>query len=540
MVTIRREDGFLVMMRPTVWTGPAEAEPTEVDGPAAPYADPYLGRTLVERYRVDALIGRGGMGCVYRGTHMRLGRAVAIKVLAPSLAAQPSMVARLRREAQAAARLAHPNVAATIDLDEDDGQLFVVMELLDGLSLDELIAGDPIHPWRALELARQIASALGAAHAEGIVHRDIKPSNAIASTRDGAELVKVIDFGIAHLRGDQLPTNGKIMGTPAYLAPEQLTNSVVDARTDVYALGCTLYELLTGTPPFGHGAAVPLVTKHLHSTPVPPSALRPGISPAIDLLVLAMLAKQPADRPRDGFEVVQRIDRARQRLARGSQPTLRLAGLVLAIDTKALRPRLPALVEPHDGAVARVVGEHELVHFATAEQAVRAATAIQREEPSARIAISHGELELGTGDGLFGPAANLALRMLQLAPPGVVLLTAEAVWRAASGLGLFVRRHGELRTPLAVHVLYRLRGDLIADDSPTVRGSVTAGVLEYRCACGAPGIAHPPGDLEATHDYVVRCAACASLLRVRANGTATTEPAIELPAFDSVLRLEDS
>jgi len=449
------------MMLPTVWTGSSEAEPTPSDS-----LDPYVGRTLVGRYRVDALIGRGGMGCVYRGMHTRLERRVAIKVLPPSLAAQPTMVARLRREAQAAARLAHPNVAATIDLDEHDGQLFVVMELIDGISLDELIARGPIDPWRALELARQIGSALGAAHAEGIVHRDIKPSNAIASTtRDGSELVKVIDFGIAHLRGDALPTHGKIMGTPAYLAPEQLTNSAVDARTDVYALGCTLYELLTGAPPFGHGAAVPLVTKHLHATPVPPSTLRPGIAAPIDALVLDMLAKQPAARPRDGLEVVQRIERARRNFARGSSPMLRLAGLVLALDAGVLGDRLPSLVEPLDGAVARAVGEHELVHFATAEQALRAALAIRAEAPAARIAISQGELELGTSAGLFGPAANLALRMLQLAPPGVVLLTAEAVWRLDAATGRMVQRHGELRTPHAVHVIYCVRGEPMARHS---------------------------------------------------------------------------
>jgi hypothetical protein len=532
---------MVVEMLPTVWTGQPEAEPvTEPRAGSQPFDDPYVGKTLVERYHVDALIGRGGMGCVYLGTHTRLERRVAIKVLPPSLAAQPAMVARLRREAQAAARLVHPNVASTIDLDEHDGQLFMVMELVDGVPLDELIARGPIDPWRAVELVRQIASALGAAHAEGIVHRDVKPSNAIASiTRDGAEHVKVIDFGIAHLRGDQLPAHGKIMGTPAYLAPEQLTNDVVDSRTDVYALGCTLYELLTGAPPFGHGATVPLVTKHLHQEPIPPSTIRPGIPAAIDLLVLDMLAKVPAARPRDGLEVVKRIDRARRGLARGSHPMLRIAGLVLALDAEVLGDRLRCLVEPLDGAVARVVGEHELVHFATAEQALRAALAIRAEVPTARIAISHGELELGTSAGLFGPAANLALRMLQLAPPGVVLLAAEAVWRLDAASGLMVQRHGELRTPHAVHVVYRLRG-AVPDPSPKIRGSVTAGVLAYRCACGAPGVAHPHSTTTpSTHDFVVRCAACAALLRVRASGTAATDPALELPAFDSVLRLDD-
>lgn len=519
-----------------MWTGELEA-----DAASEPEDDRYIGRTLVERYRVDALIGRGGMGCVYLGTHTRLERRVAIKVLPPGLAEQPAMVARLRREAQAAARLAHPNVAATIDLDEHDGQLFVVMELVDGIALDALIARGPIDPWRAVELVRQIASALGAAHAEGIVHRDVKPSNAIAcTTRDGDELVKVIDFGIAHLRGDQLPAHGKIMGTPAYLSPEQLTNDVVDSRSDVYALGCTLYELLTGAPPFGHGATVPLVTKHLHQEPIAPSTIRPGIPAAIDLLVLDMLAKSPAARPRDGVEVVKRIDRARRGLARGSHPILRISGVVLALDAQVIGSRLPALVEPLDGAVARVVGEHELVHFATAEQALRAAIAIRAAAPSARITISQGELELGTSAGLFGPAANLALRMLQLAPPGVVLLTAEAVWRLDASSGLMVQRHGELRTPHAVHVVYRLRGDALPDLSPKVRGSVSAGVLEFRCACGAPGIAHPhTAATPSTHDFVVRCAACAALLRVRASGTAATDPALELPAFDSVLRLDD-
>ena len=146
-----------------MWTGEPDAVPEAVtaEGTGEPQDDPFLGRTLVERYHVDALIGRGGIGGVSLGTHTRLERRVAIKVLPPGLAEQPAMVARLRREAQAAARLAHPNVAATIDLDEHDGQLFVVMELVDGIALDALLARGPVDPWRAVELVRQIARRIG-------------------------------------------------------------------------------------------------------------------------------------------------------------------------------------------------------------------------------------------------------------------------------------------------------------------------------------------------------------------------------------------
>jgi eukaryotic-like serine/threonine-protein kinase len=256
------------------------------------------GRTLDGRYELGSVLGVGGMASVYLAHDRVLERQVAVKVLSPPYAHDPTFVERFRREARSAARLSHPNVVAVFD-SGSDGQLhYLVMEYVAGESLAELLARQGrLAPRRAAELAIRVCAALAAAHAQGLVHRDVKPGNVLLA---GDGRVKVADFGIVKAAAaDTLTGSGLVLGTAAYLSPEQAQGGPVDARSDLYALGCVLYELLTGAPPFGSGPDRPQVaiaTRHVREPPEPPSWRNPQVDPGLDAVVLTALAKQPDQR----------------------------------------------------------------------------------------------------------------------------------------------------------------------------------------------------------------------------------------------------
>src|SRR6266566_647234 len=212
-------------------------------------------RVLSGRYQTDRLLGQGGMAEVYLGTDRVLGRRVAIKVLGGQLSRNAQFVSRFRREAQAAAALNHPNVVGVYDTGSDDGTHFIVMEYIQGRTLAEVIREDaPLLPDRAVEIAGSIAEALGFAHRAGIVHRDVKPGNIMLTP---AGDVKVMDFGIARATtSESLTQTATVLGTATYFSPEQAQGAAVDARSDLYSLGCVLYEMLTAQPPFSAETAV--------------------------------------------------------------------------------------------------------------------------------------------------------------------------------------------------------------------------------------------------------------------------------------------
>ncbi len=248
------------------------------------------------RYRLEASIGTGGMAQVFRGIDTTLDRTVAIKILAPQFASDPSFVDRFRREAQAAARLNHPNIVNVYDTGVDGDTNYSVMEYVEGRTLAEYLAtGGRLSPTKAAEIAEKVAEALAAAHAQGVIHRDIKPAN-IMVTRDGR--VKVMDFGIARLVAgpDTVEQTAAVLGTAAYLSPEQAQGEAVDARSDLYSLGVVLYEILAGRPPFTGDSAMAVAYKHVQETPVPPSTLNPDVPPQLDAVVMRSLAKNPANR----------------------------------------------------------------------------------------------------------------------------------------------------------------------------------------------------------------------------------------------------
>ena len=208
------------------------------------------GQLISGRYRLQAVLGRGGMATVWRGVDERLGRRVAVKLLDGADTADPAMLQRFDREARTAGGLTHPNIVAVYDVGSDNGAPYLVMELIDGTTLATLLVRGPLPIDQAVDVARQICDALAVAHAQGVVHRDIKPANILITTTG---TVKVCDFGIARLTHQQqtdLTAPHTAIGTSAYMAPEQASGGAVDGRTDLYALGCVLYAMLTGQPPF--------------------------------------------------------------------------------------------------------------------------------------------------------------------------------------------------------------------------------------------------------------------------------------------------
>ncbi|MFI8534976.1 protein kinase [Streptomyces aquilus] len=249
---------------------------------------------LAGRYQLRELLGRGAMGEVWRASDQVLGRLVAVKLLRAEEAADAE---RFRLEAQTAARLNHPNVVGMYDFGSHHDQLYLVMELVDGWSLaQERALRGVLPPEEAAAVAAQAAAGLSAAHQQGVIHRDIKPANLMLATD---RTVKVADFGIARFAtaDSTLTATGKILGTADYLAPERALGRSAQPASDVYSLGCVLYELLTGRPPFSGGTSLSVVQQHVSATPPPPSRLRPEIPQQLSELVLHLLAKDPANRP---------------------------------------------------------------------------------------------------------------------------------------------------------------------------------------------------------------------------------------------------
>jgi serine/threonine-protein kinase len=249
------------------------------------------------------------MGKVYKAHDTMMARDVAIKVLLPETAAEPGYEERFRREAHTAARLTEPHIIPIYEAGEIDGRLYLVMPIIDGIDVHSLLRRDgPLSPQRAVYVIEQLAAALNAAHAAGLVHRDIKPSNALVT---GDDFVYLIDFGIAHVAAaTRLTRTGSIVGTLAYMAPERFSAGAADARADVYSLACVLYQCLTGTTPFPGDSFEQQIAGHLTVDPPQPSKVRPGVGPGFDGVIAAGMAKNPDERYESARELAAAARRA--------------------------------------------------------------------------------------------------------------------------------------------------------------------------------------------------------------------------------------
>jgi serine/threonine protein kinase len=273
---------------------------------------------IAGRYRILAKLGEGGMGAVYQAEQISLKRTVAVKLLRPDVSASPMLLRRFNAEAEAVAKLRHPNTVNIYDFGQDtDGALFIAMELLEGSSLRTVIHHEaPLPIRRALAIASQVAASLADAHGKTIIHRDLKPDNVMLTDRGRSkDNVTVLDFGIAKLRDDtrgtqhQMTQAGDMLGTPQYMAPEQIRGDQIDGRTDIYALGGMIYEMVTARLPYEAPTVMALLSKHLLEQAPPPSQRRPelGIPPMIDDLVMCAMAKDPGARPATMEEYGERI-----------------------------------------------------------------------------------------------------------------------------------------------------------------------------------------------------------------------------------------
>ena len=267
-------------------------------------------RILAGRYEVGRLLGAGGMAEVYEGHDQLLARRVAIKILLAQYAHDPAFLERFRREAQAAASLSHPNIVSVFDTGSDGDTWFIVMELVAGNTLRDLIhLHGPVHPARAAEICSEVAGALAVAHARGLVHRDVKPGNVMLTTEGK---VKVMDFGIA--RATAVPSitqTSAVVGTAQYIAPEQAQGMEADARSDLYSLGCCLYEMVTGQVPFSGPTPVAIAYRHIQEDPMPPRAVNPSVPGSLERVCLKAMAKRREDRYQTAAELQRDLERVR-------------------------------------------------------------------------------------------------------------------------------------------------------------------------------------------------------------------------------------
>lgn len=311
--------------------------------------DPFAGRTLAGRYRLIARLGAGGMSSVYLARHVVIDRLAAVKLLRAELCQDAQHRDRFLREARAVNRIQHENIIEITDFGETpEGQAFLVMEYVPGETLLGLLTRERATPLRALDIARQVALALGRAHQMNVIHRDLKPDNVLVVPRpDGSDHVKLVDFGIAKiLDAPALTLNNRIFGTPGYIAPEYALGGPATPRTDLYSLGVVLYELSTGRLPYDVRHQQELLLKHVTEPPVPPRQRVPDLPEALERVILKCLAKRPEERHRDAFHLLEDLARARDAIQLEGAPLPAAARAVddgLHLDA----PRVPkALPEP--------------------------------------------------------------------------------------------------------------------------------------------------------------------------------------------------
>lgn len=308
-----------------------------------------VGRTIENKYRLDGLLGTGGMGAVYQTTRFHIGDTVAVKILHPEQGTDPHAAERFRREAQLAARLKHPNVVSIYDFGvSSDGLMYLVMELVEGQSLRKIIKQHgPLSIDAVAEVTAQTCAALGEAHRQNIIHRDIKPDNIILNSTTSGLRIKVLDFGIAKLRdlaASNLTQTGSVMGTPHYMSPEQCMGEELDSRSDIYSLGVVLYEILCGVAPFHSPTPSAVVVQHVTQAPTPLRSMNISVPSAVEAVVLHALQKRREARPQTAEALAQEMRTAVYESASASRPTVPTGANVLSVTEQSRAVAIPGIM----------------------------------------------------------------------------------------------------------------------------------------------------------------------------------------------------
>jgi serine/threonine-protein kinase len=459
----------------------AAAPSAPADG--ADTLDDLLGVTLQERYRITRKIGQGGMGAVYEAKHLALGKKVAIKVLLEKYASKDRVVARLEQEARLASSIGHDNIVDITDFGETSaGRTFVVMEYLEGESLGQCLAREgALDTPRAVKIARQIASALGAAHKKGIIHRDIKPENIFLRRRNERDIVKVVDFGISKtIRPDEggdasprLTQTGMVLGTPLYMSPEQARGDEdPDHRVDIYSLGVILYEMATGEVPFRGNNYLNIVSQVISSEARVPTEINPEVSPDLEAVILKALEKEPEDR----YQTMEDLD-ADLSLIEGGDLGSTSARITAGRRRRRHRRRRLTSVLMWAGAAAVVAS---LVVIA-----VMMATSSSEDEPELQAAVS-ADASLAVAepeaDAAPIPEAELAEIKLVSRPPGA------SVYRGARHEGVTPVPIRLVRKDQKVTLVFELDGydDATADVNPLEDEGKTIRVRLRKAKRGGP------------------------------------------------------
>ena len=399
------------------------------------------------RYTVGQMIGTGGMADVYQGLDTRLNREVAIKVLRRDLAKDPAFVARFKKEALAAGGLNHPGIVAVYDSGEENDSPFIVMELVSGVTLRQLMQSTQISQHKSLEIIKGILQALDYSHSKGIVHRDVKPGN-IMITDSGD--IKVMDFGIARATDDigaTMTSTWNVVGTAQYLSPEQATGEIADGRSDLYSLGCVMYELLTGRPPFTGDTPVSVAYQHVSAPITPASQINPNLDTNIDRMLEVVLAKQPSNRYQDAKAMLTDIEH----VIKGEPVTTKIKKVIprrKLITILALAVSLIALISggylvtSPNGATVKVPNVVGLTEDEARALLKNFNVNIERA-PDAKIPINRvaSQLPLATADATAGSSVTLTISDgpgNTTVPVGLIGLSLEEARYKLTAAGLLI------------------------------------------------------------------------------------------------------
>lgn len=486
------------------------------------------GDILGGRWQLESQLGAGAMGSVFRGRDLVLEREVAVKLLATDYVDDEMMLARFRREAMSSSRLLHPNIVTTLDFGIAQQSPYIVMELVDGVSLDQLLEHHRrLSMHRAVALAEGIASGLDAAHRHEIVHRDIKPANIMVAKTARGERARIVDFGIAQApsAGSKLTQVGIAVGTPGYVAPEQLMGVDTDGRADLFALGVTLFEMLTGELPWVEKDPLSLLRAILEDRPRSLHLLRPEAPHELEALLRSLLRSRPDERPSSAAEVASRLEAIATEVAEPAYDTrhveqtqgraLSLAAASLDRDDHRQADQqlrwFTRCIEDEGGRVAQSIGYEVIAVLPSAEAALR----LTRTHPSADVPRPSLALHQGAGTvdetGMaVGSGVRATLRLARLAGPEEVLLTEEL--HAEVGLGWRGRVEPRGRFLLDTHAhcrVYAVRGEGRLE-SESAGLEADSHVLHWRCTCGGHG------QIPSTSSTLlrVRCSQCSRLLEV--------------------------